>query len=313
MPPRRLRLRPAMASAAAVVAFCVPAAAQKMTLPLWPHGTPEPAQTTAAEANVATATDTARAGHPIVRYSNVTVPTLTVYQPASEAAKARAAALVFPGGGYLRLAWDIEGEDTCRWLNSLDMVCVLVKYRVPEKGYFPDNPADLEDAQQAMRLTRAHAEEWHVDPHRLGVVGFSAGGNLAVLVSTHADDEHVLSTSAAADVPRAHGKPLEAHADFAVLGYPAYLAYPPDMHALEPVYAPGAGTPSTFIVVAEDDHTYGPNSIVYYRALMDAHIPAEFHSFATGGHGFGTFPAGKPEIHWTDLAATWLHTIKMLP
>ncbi len=264
--------------------------AQQTVLPLWPHGTPEPTQTSAAEANVATEADVQRAGHPVLRISNVTKPTMTVLQPTT--AGNGAAALVFPGGAYMRLAMDIEGNDTCKWLNSIGMTCLLVKYRVPEKVSYPSDPADLEDAQQAMRLARAHAAEWHIDPNRIGVVGFSAGGNLAVLLSTHPDDRSVESSPAAAD---ADAK-IDARPNFGILGYPAYLAVRPDMRELEPVYAPNRFTPPTFVVFAEDDQTYGKNSLVYYRALMDAGVPAELHAFATGGHGFGTFPAAtKPE------------------
>ena len=159
------------------------AAAQQTVLPLWPTATPEPAQTTEAEVDVTKPTDAFISGHRTARLTNVTKPTLSVYPPPAGRSNG-AAALVFPGGGYVRLAWDGEGLDTCRWLNSVGMTCLLVKYRVPETGYFPDNPADLEDAQQAMRLARQHAREWRLDPGKIGVVGFSAGGNLAVLLST---------------------------------------------------------------------------------------------------------------------------------
>lgn len=299
--------------ASALLLGCALAASAQtpVTLPLWPHGTPEPPQTTAAEANVATAQDIARAGHAILRYSNVTVPTMTVYTAPPSSATGMAA-LVFPGGGYQRLAWDIEGQDTCQWLNSIGVTCLIVKYRVPEAGYYPENPADLEDAQQAMRLARLHAAEWHINPAQIGVIGFSAGGNLTVLMSTHSDDAHVLSTPAAADVPMRNGAPIDARPAFAMPIYPAYLATPPEKRVLIPTYTPNALTPPTFIATAEDDRTYGQNSLVYYRALMDAHIPAELHMFPSGGHGFGTFPAAtKPVAHWTDLATAWLRSLKL--
>lgn len=300
-------------SSLAVLLLGTGAFAQTTVLPLWPHETPEPPQTTAAEANVATAQDIAKAGYPMLRISNVTRPTMSVFLP-SGAAKIRAAALVFPGGAYQRLAWDIEGEQTCKWLNSIDVACLLVKYRVPEKGVYPENPADLEDAQQSMRLARAHAAEWNIDPNRIGVVGYSAGGNLAVLLCTHPDDSHVLSTPAAADVPKSAGTPLDARANFAVVVYPAYLSVQPEMRELIPTYRPNQFTPPTFLTVAEDDHSYGPNSIVYYRALMDAKVPVELHAFASGGHGFGAYPAPpKPEAHWTDLATTWLRGLNVIP
>ena len=291
------------------------APAQQTVLPLWPHATPEPAQTTAPEADVTKPTDALISGRRTARLTNVTVPTLSVYPPSH--GNNGASAVVFPGGGYVRLAWNGEGTDTCDWLNSLGMTCLLVKYRVPqphgEAGHYPADPADLEDAQQAVRLARQHAAQWHLDPNRIGVVGFSAGGNLAVLLSTHPDDDHILTTPAAAEVPTANGAPLDARVNFAIIVYPAYLAVPPAETELDPVYTPNAFTPPTFLIQAENDHSYGHNALVYYRALMDAGHPAQLHYYATGGHGFGIHPAGSPEEHWTDLAALWLREIHAIP
>jgi acetyl esterase/lipase len=281
------------------------AASAQQTLPLWPHATPEPSHPSSAPESEITTTP-----HYTVHYNNVTVPTITVYPPHEHATGT--AALVFPGGGYYRLAWTNEGTATCDWLNSLGVTCILVKYRVPqpagEAGHYPADFADLEDAQQAMRLTRAHAREWHIDPNRIGVVGFSAGGNLAALLCNHPDDHHVESTPAAPDVDPS----IDARANFAVLVYPAYLALEPDQTALNPVYTPNAFTPPTFLTAAENDKTYGKNSLVYYRALLDTKVPAELHMFATGGHGFGMHPAGTPG-QWILAAAAWLRSLGMVP
>ena len=277
-------------------------------LQLWPHVTPEPAQTTAPERDVTTDKDPLISGHRSARISNVTQPTMSVYQPPSGVPETGAAALVFPGGGYVRLAWDGEGLDTCKWLNSLGMTCLLVKYRVPFHDHYPANPADLEDAQQAMRLARAHAAEWRIDPHRIGVVGFSAGAHLAVALGNHPDDPHVLSTPAAPEVQAA----IDARPDFAVVIYPGYLTAPPDLGTLDPAEMPTAQTPPTFLLQAENDPVHVENSLVYFRALKDAEVPAEMHIFATGGHGFGVFPIDTPESHWTELAAAWLKSIGML-
>jgi acetyl esterase/lipase len=281
-------------------------AAAQVTMPLWPHGTPEPAQTAAAETDNNVAVSTFPAGHKATSLANVTVPTLSVYPPAHGIHNG-AAALVFPGGGYVHLAWTKEGLDTCDWLNSIGMTCLLVKYRVPE-AHFPQSHADLEDAQQAIRLAREHSTEWHLDPTRIGVVGFSAGGNLAALLSTHFNDDHIGSTPAAADARLT----MSARPDFAVLVYPAYLALDPGQTALDPTYNPPANTPPTFITAAENDKTYGRNSLVYYRALLDAAVPAELLFFPSGGHGFGTYPKGAP-THWTDQATEWLRQIGVIP
>lgn len=284
---------------------------QPLTLPLWPHVTPEPPQTTEPETDATKPTDHLIDGHRTARLTNITKPTLTVYFPHDH--NTGAAALVFPGGGYRILAWDGEGLDPCHWLNSIGITCVLVKYRVPqpdgEAGHYPADPSDLEDAQQAMRITRAHAVEWHLDPTHIGVMGFSAGANLAVLLCTHPNDDHVESTPAASEVDTK----ISARADFAIIAYPAYLAAPPDETQLFPAYTPNEFTPATFLIQAENDRGYGRNALVYYRALMDAHIPAELHYYATGGHGFGMHPPNAPEENWPRLAATWLHSINILP
>ena len=304
----RMNLRSSAASLAVALTFAA-ASAQHTVLPLWPHAKPEPAQTTEPEADLTKPTDGLISGHRTARLANVTNPTLTVYFPAATAKNTGAAALVFPGGGYVRLAWDGEGIDTCQWLNSIGMTCLLVKYRVPEQGHYPLNFADLEDAQQAMRLSRANAKVWNIDPDRIGVVGFSAGGNLAVLMSTHPDDQHVESTPAA---PDADSK-IDARANFAVVVYPAYLIVAPQNRELDPVYTPNKLTPPTFLIQAENDKGYGSNAPIYYQALAAAGIPTELHMYATGGHGFGIHPPNAPEENWTDLATAWLRNIKMIP
>jgi len=315
--------RVALASTFVLLA-ALPASAQQKVLPLWPHATPEPAQTTDPEKDVTTDKDALISGHRSARITNVTHPTMTVYPPTTVPNNG-AAALVFPGGSYVRLAWDGEGVDACSWLNSLGVTCLLVKYRVPEQGRYPENFADLEDAQQAMRLARAHAAEWHIDPSRIGVIGFSAGANLATLLSTHPDDNHVMSTPAAPDV----NSTIDARANFAIIVYPAYLIIAPDPQAklppgtsrpaqpefptLDPIYEPNTFTPPTFLLQAENDRSWGRNAPVYYEALANANIPAELHMFPGGGHGFGLHPVGKPEEHWTQLAAAWLRSNSIIP
>ena len=264
-------------------------------------------------------TDALISGHRTARLANVTKPTITVYTPAANTRNTGAAALVFPGGGYVRLAWDGEGIDTCTWLNSIGVTCLLVKYRVPELGHYPENHADLEDAQQAMRIARTSAVALHINPNRIGVVGFSAGGNLAVLMSTHPDDHHVEGTGAAGSV----NATVDARANFAIVVYPAYLIVTSDPSnpasspamplTLDPVYAPNAFTPPTFLIQAENDKGYGKNAPVYFQALAAANVPAELHMYATGGHGFGIHPPGAPEEYWTDLATAWLESLHMIP
>jgi acetyl esterase/lipase len=235
-----------------------------------------------------------------VRITNVSHPNMAVYL-ADAGKNTGVAALVFPGGGYSHLAYNIEGTEVCAWLNSIGINCLLVKYRVPEHGRYPDNTEDLEDAQQATRIARTNAEAWHIDPNRIGVIGFSAGGHLAVMLSTHPDFQ-------GKNVPPST---INARPDFQMDIYPGGLRGPDGK--LGPAAEPNDGVPPTFLVQAENDEVaHVETSLVYYQALKDAGIPAELHLFAEGGHGFGLRPTKLPASHWPALAETWLHTIHIL-
>ena len=273
--------------------------AQKTTLLLWPGGNPEASKVVGAETD-ATVVDAA--GRSVMRVTNVSAPSLTVYAPAA-GKNTGAAALVFPGGSYLRLSYTTEGTDICEWLNSVGMTCVLVKYRVPEDGHYPANVEDLEDAQQAMRLTRAHAAEWGIDPHKVGVIGFSAGAHLAVTLSTHPDFQGAKVAASTVD----------AKPDFQMVIYPGWLTNPAGGGSVDPALAPTLTVPPTFLVQAENDYTaHVENVLVYFEALKNAKVPAELHVYTLGGHGFGMGAKELPISGWTRLAETWLKTIHVL-
>jgi acetyl esterase/lipase len=285
--------------AIALLASAPFAPAQKVTLLLWPNGAPEP-YTGGPEKDATVAADRLVAGKPLMHLTNISKPTLTLYSP--EAAKnTGAAVLVFPGGAYRILAYDLEGTEVCTWLNSIGMTCVLVKYRVPFATHYPENTADLEDAQ-AMRITRAHAAEWHIDPERIGVLGFSAGAHLAVVLSNHADYKRA-------------GEPaheIDARPNFAVILYPGYLSDAPALDKLAHGIDPSSNTPPTFLLQAENDPVHEENVLLYFQALKEAKVPAELHLFAEGGHGYGLRPAELPITHWPTYAETWFHTIHMI-
>lgn len=285
----------------AFLAAATLAPAQQVTLPLWPSGAPEPSQIVGPERDTTTASDPLVGGKRVMRLTGIRQPSLTVYRPEREK-NSGAAVVVFPGGGYRILAYDLEGTEVCDWLNSIGMTCVLVKYRVPIDGHYPEHVEDLEDAQQAMRLTRAHAADWQIDPHRIGVLGFSAGGHLAAVLSNHADYK-------ASGAPV---NPVDARPDFAVIVYPGYLAEGPNRSRLAPSVEPTAKTPPTFLLQAEDDPVHEENSVVYFQALKAAGVPAELHIYAQGGHGYGLRPTDLPITHWPALAETWFHTIHAL-
>ena len=278
-----------------------PAMAQQHTMLLWPGGTPEPSHVTGPEGDITAAENHAVAGKPSLRLTNVSEPNMAVYAPPA-GKNTGAAALVFPGGGYVRLSMELEGTEVCQWLNSIGMTCVLVKYRVPESQHYPENTEDLEDAQQAMRLTRSHAKEWGIDPKRIGVIGFSAGAHLAVVLSTHPDFQGKTVPASAVD----------ALPNFQMVIYPGYTSLP-DGKVPESVM-PTAAVPPTFLVQAENDPSAKvESSVFYFMALKNAKIPAEMHLYAEGGHGFGLRPSDAPiSTRWPGLAEEWLHTIHIL-
>ena len=296
----------------ATVAVCTPVlsaqsgwppAANRPTINIWPGAAPGAAASGAAEKDMTTAKDNLIAARPLVRLGNVSVPTLTVYLPKGK--NTGAAVVVFPGGGYNILAIDLEGTEVCDWLNSAGVACLLLKYRVPGTGPYPKSVAALQDAQRAMGLVRQHAAEWKIDPHRIGVLGFSAGGHLAAAISTHYD-KRLYDPIDASDR-------LSCRPDFAVVVYPGYLALDGKNFATNPEINPTADTPPTFIVQAEDDPVHVENATNYFLQLKAATVKAELHVYAEGGHGYGLRRTALPVTTWPQSVETWLRTIKVLP
>jgi acetyl esterase/lipase len=281
-----------------------PPAPGHITLNLWPSTPPDPVPVAGPEANTADPVKNVIAGRPIMTWANVAIPTLTLYSPKSKAVAP--AVVVFPGGGYNILAIDLEGTEVCDWLNSAGMACVLVKYRVPNTGPYPKSPAALEDAQRALGLVRQHAAEWHIDPNRLGVLGFSAGAHLAAALSTHVDKRLYAAIDSADQ--------LSCRPDFAVIIYPGYLADDKSEFLDKLDIHPTANTPPSFIVQAEDDPVHVENSTAYFLALKRVQVPAELHLYSEGGHGYGLRPQAKwPVTTWPRSAELWFHTIRILP
>jgi acetyl esterase/lipase len=274
-----------------------------VTLNLWPNGAPGAAPNTEPEIDINKSNDDLIAGRKIVKLANVSTPTLTLYAPAGK--NTGAAIVVFPGGGYSILAIDLEGTEVCDWLTSAGVSCILVKYRVPESGPYPKFSGALQDAQRAVGLVRAHAEEWHIDPAKIGVLGFSAGGHLAAAVSTHFD-KRVYEPIDLADQQ-------SSRPDFTVLVYPAYLVVKGTL-TLSSDIPVTAETPPAFLVQAEDD-TAAPveNSLVYFHALKKAKVNGELHVYSQGGHGFGLRHTDLAVTGWPRLVEAWLRTIKVLP
>ena len=273
------------------------------TIPLWPHGAPGAQPKPAPEIDTTSAKDHTVAGRPVIRLGNVSTPTLTLYTPAGK--NTGAAVVVFPGGAYHILAIDLEGTEVCDWLNSAGITCILLKYRVPDSGPYPKSSAALQDAQRALGIVRSHAEEWHIDPHRIGVLGFSAGGHLSAALSTHFD-QRLYDAVDAADQ-------LSCRPDFAVIIYPGYLALSEQNFAANPEIHVTDKTPPSFILQAEDDPVHVENATVYFLELKNAKVPAEMHLYAEGGHGYGLRRSELPVTNWPLLVEGWLRTIRVVP
>jgi acetyl esterase/lipase len=259
-------------------------------------------------------TDELVAGRPWLMVENVTHPTMTVYQPKGH--HSGAAVVVFPGGGYKILAIDLEGTEVCDWLTSQGMTCVLLKYRVPDSGDHWDPKCKcqvkpkvftaLQDAQRTLGLVRLHAAEWGIDPHKVGVLGFSAGGHLAAAMSTNAKRTYQAVDAADQESCRP---------DFAVALYPGHLWDAPKFQLRSDTYVHVTREASpTFLLQAEDDPVDDVNnSLVYYMALKKAGVAVEMHLYPRGGHAFGLRRTELPITAWPHLVETWLSAIGMIP
>lgn len=278
-------------------------------IPIWPGAAPAAPPVPGAE--TVTLSEELLAGKPVTSVTNVTQPTMTVYAP--EGKNTGAAVVVIPGGGFQMLAIDFEGTEICDWLTSKGITCVLLKYRVPSAPYVwqcdcrPHNLSisvpSLQDVQRTMRLVRFHAAQWHIEPHKVGVLGFSAGGYLTAEISTNFERRLYAPVDAA---DKQSSRP-----DFAMPIYPGHLATADGK--LNPNVPVSSKTPPTFLVQAEDDYVDGvKQSLVYYAALAKARVPVEMHLYANGGHAFGLRRTELPITEWPRLAEGWLRTIGII-
>lgn len=287
---RRLLLPAALAVFAPVA---VPAADPSATLDLWPGKAPGETKDFGPEKYLE-----AKPGQlEVKRLTNVSKPQLLVY-PAPKDKANGTAVVVAPGGGYSILAIEHEGTQTCEWLNSLGVTAFLLKYRVPKREMQqPDNLAAIQDAQRAVSLVRSKAAEWNLDPNRVGMLGFSAGGNLTAWACL-ADKRHY---EAIDDHDKASSRP-----SFAALIYPAYLV--DKGGALKAEYPVTKASPPMFFAHAHDDGVTPLSSAALYLALTKAGVPAELHVYEKGGHGYGMRKGPNPVSSWPARCADWLKT-----
>lgn len=273
--------------------LAVPAdAAAPVPLPLWPGQAPGVTNLVSAERDTSKPGEGLVAGQPLIRLGNVTQPTITIYRPAPDK-DTGAAVVVCPGGGYSILAMDLEGTEVCEWLNSIGVTGVLLKYRVPKRENGP-----LQDVQRAVRLVRQRARELGLDPQRIGVLGFSAGGNLAAESGAQAAARTYENVDEA--------DTLSCRPDFQLLIYPAYLVLKEDPTKINPQVAVTSNTPPAFLVMAADDPVRVENVLAYTLALTQAKVPVELHVYPTGGHGYGLRRTKEPVTAWPERAAEWL-------
>ena len=296
-----VQLRGLVLSALLMIFARMAAAADPAAFPIWPKGPLGEKPLLESEKDISKPTDGLVAGRPILRITNVSVPTIQIFRPPKNR-DTGAAVLVFPGGGYSIVVMDLEGAEVCEWLNSIGVTCVLLKYRVPRRPGRPMWEAPLEDAQRAMGLVRSQSGELGINPKRIGVLGFSAGGHLAAAISTNYDGRVY--------------DPVDAHdaascrPDFTLLIYPSYLTARDQGETISPELAITKETPPTFLIHAGDDKA--ENSLIYCSALRKAKVPAELHLYRVGSHGYGLRRTDKIVTTWPERAQEWMQSLGVL-
>lgn len=276
--------------------------AQEKPVPLYPNGIPNSKATPAAYVEKTVAD----------WITDVSIPTITPYLPAKGTANGTAV-IVFPGGGYAGLASGHEGRAIAQQFNKIGVTAFVVKYRLPNDSIMVDKTiGPLQDAQRAIQMVREHAAEWGINPHKVGIIGFSAGGHLASTLDTHYSKAVIDNKNNTSLRP-----------DFAMLIYPV-ISFGPEAHVgsrenligknpsqqLLDLYSNEkqitADTPPTFLVHATDDDVVPvQNAILFYEGLLKNKVKAELHIFEAGGHGFGLENPRSKE-HWFDWAASWM-------
>ena len=291
--------------------FAAEAAAQEKIIPLWPEGIPNSQSSDEKEVSQ---------NEGINWITQVQEPSITVYLPSRQQSTGQAV-VICPGGGYQGLAYDWEGTDIAKWLNSKGIAGIVLKYRLPNsKSVKVSYQAPLQDVQRAMRLVRAHAEEWNISEDKVGIMGFSAGGHLASTLGTKFDHDEGFQKDAI--------DALSARPDFMALIYPVITMNPEFTHMGSRNSLIGENpsemlvqefsnelqvkdsTPPTFILHATDDEAVPvENSLLFYRSLIEKGVYTEMHIYPEGGHGFSLALDKGNLSTWTDRLYDWLKDI----
>jgi acetyl esterase/lipase len=265
---------------------------------LWPGAAPGETGETGPEQE-----QPKRPGDTTIRLTNVTRPSLEVF-PAPRATNTGAAVVICPGGAYSILAYNKEGTEVAEWLNTIGVTGIVLKYRVPARKGRERYEAPLQDAQRALGIVRQRAGSWKIDPERVGILGFSAGGHLAATLSNQYEKRTYPRVDDADDV--------SCRPDFALLIYPAYLVERKGENTLAPELKVTSKTPPTFLAQTEDDGVRVECSLFYYLALKNARVPAEMHLYPDGGHGYGLRPSAHSVSSWPRRAEEWLRALGVL-
>jgi len=234
------------------------------------------------------------------RLQNITKPQLHIYKPAKEK-DTGTAIVIAPGGGYNILAWDHEGEEVAKWLTTIGVTGIVLKYRVPRRPGDPAKEPPLTafmDAQRAIRLTRAKASDWGINDKKIGMLGFAAGGHLTAWTATNPD---LKSYEAIDDTDKLSAKP-----DFLVLIYPAYLVKNEKKDEFAPEIKWTKDSPPTFFAHAANDPVTPESSIRSFQELNRLEVPTELHIYTKGGHGYGIRDDGLPVNTWPARVGDWL-------
>lgn len=247
-------------------------------------------------------TDRLIAGRRIIKLGNVTSPEIHIYKPAKEK-DTGTSVVICPGGGHHILAWDLEGTEVAEWLNTIGVTGIVLKYRVPSRTRDGNKwQAAVQDGQRAVSLVRHNAKKWNLNPDRIGILGFSAGGETAGLTAVFTERTY----KPVDDADKASTRP-----DFAVLVYPAYIADAKTAKLQEHVKV-SKDTPPMFFVHAYNDRVTPMTSLVMATELKKVNVPAELHMYATGGHGFGMRPTDEPCTLWPKACAAWMNKMGWL-
>ncbi|OAI57176.1 hypothetical protein AYO49_02630 [Verrucomicrobiaceae bacterium SCGC AG-212-N21] len=272
-------------------------AAEPPTLKLWPDGPPSPMP---AKSEATAKLIQSYGGVTATRLSDITDPTITIYRPEKPNGTS---VVVAPGGGFMFLSYSFEGTQVCEWLNSIGVTAALLKYRTPTRDDADPFKLPVEDAQRAIGVLRHHAQEWQLDPKRVGLLGFSAGANLT---------GHAAWDRTARTYPQKPDVDDPRPPDFVVFIYGGGFLDKEDKTKFRPGFSVPTDAPPCFFLVAHDDKTNPIETAMLYLEYKKLNLPAEIHICTKGGHGFGMRKAGNPINDWPDRCAEWMKTMGFL-